>query len=212
MKNSYGFDMDFPGAVVDAPVPASAAERRTLGEEQIRWIFDLYSDEGTPRALSSMITIFEVCDNPASATSAEPPFFGASFPATPHALDPDAPPIVGTRALSAIVALAGKLDQGRIVRHYFDLLYWRWALSADRKIREMEQLVGIEWQGKGKLTYISLRCIVLLLELKLYPASHARLRRALLRHGGGPAKSGRFPESTSEYVSSRNLINIGSLT
>ncbi|KAL8279218.1 hypothetical protein RQP46_008474 [Phenoliferia psychrophenolica] len=149
MKLYYGFDMDLPGAAVDAPA-ANVARRRELGEDQIRWIFELYTAEATPQALSSMIAIFEVCDNPSPVPDAEPAFFGASFP-PPHAVNPDRPPIVGTFALSSIVRLAGKLDMRGVVRHYFNLLYFRWAVSADRKIRALEELVGIEWQGKGSV-------------------------------------------------------------
>ncbi|KAK4702211.1 hypothetical protein P7C70_g4008, partial [Phenoliferia sp. Uapishka_3] len=146
MKTFYGFDMNLPGAEVDSPTPVLAS-RRALGDEQILWMFHLLADEGTPHALSSMIAIFEVCDNPAPPTTVETPYFGTSF-SLRQGLDSDSRPIVATKAISYIIAAAGKQRQGHVVRHYLSLLYWRWVVSADRLIREMESIVGIQWQSK----------------------------------------------------------------
>lgn len=155
MKAYYGFDMNLPGAEVDASAQAKA-KRRPLGEEQIQWIFDFLAGEKTNKALSSMIAIFEVCDNPSPPELAEPTFFDASFASPfppprdtpPHANTLAPPPVVGPRALSRIITTAGSLGHGYLVRHYFDILFTRWSISADRKISEIECLVGIVPQDK----------------------------------------------------------------
>ncbi|GAA5919608.1 hypothetical protein JCM1841_001078 [Sporobolomyces salmonicolor] len=146
MKHLYGLDIRLPGAAA-ADVAKQGAKLRTLGEEEICWVLEALAESDD---LSAMIAVFEVFDKP-SLLPADGDFFTQSFSGASASTDDatpspspaaDKPHLIGTRAFTILIQAASRLDSGSIARHYFDLLFSRWALDADRRIGDIERAVG----------------------------------------------------------------------
>ena len=77
MRTVYGFDLELPGAEVDASGHVRA-EMRPMGEEQVCWALEMLAET---KDLSGMMAVFEVFDSPNNPTVAdqEPTFFDRSF-------------------------------------------------------------------------------------------------------------------------------------
>lgn len=158
MRTVYGFDVELPGAEVDASENVRAG-MRTMGEEQVCWVLEMLAET---KDLSGMMAVFEVFDSPSLPTSAgeEPTFFGRSFStstsslstSTPLPSTPSPPPLhlIGTRAFSLIIHAASEFDHGAVARHYFNQLFWRWQVGADERLSSIEQAVGVEYVGEEK--------------------------------------------------------------
>ncbi|GAA5991699.1 hypothetical protein JCM5350_007323 [Sporobolomyces pararoseus] len=138
VKRIFAFDIKLPGATVELS-EAQKAKIRTMGEQELCWVLEGLAELDD---LSSMIATFEVFDKP-STNPSSPDFFTQSFsnPSSPSTAI-DKPHPVGTRAFTTLIQTAARLDQGPIVRHYFDLLFSRWALDANFRIAEIEQAIG----------------------------------------------------------------------
>jgi len=156
VKQIYGFDIKLPGATVELS-EAQKAKIRVMGEQELCWVLEGLAELDD---LSSMIATFEVFDKPATHPSS-PDFFTQSFssPSSPSTAT-DKPHPVGTRAFTTIIQAASRLDSGPIARHYFDLLFSRWALDSNFRITEIEQAVGAVQAGESGeyiLTSIAIR-------------------------------------------------------
>lgn len=158
MREVYGFDMALPGAEVYSK-PEVKARRRVLGEEEVTWILEILAET---KDLSGMIAVFEVIDNPPpsssdNASEVDPNFFAPSFAAeTPSHLPsstetslplqpppPQTPHLIGTKAFELMIQTASRLGRGAIARQYFNQLYWRWQLTSDQRLAEIEKAVGM---------------------------------------------------------------------
>lgn len=148
MKEVYGFDMEYPGVVLEN---TKGRKYREIGEKEIGWILSILAERDE---LSSMIAIFEVFDNPATPaapssyfdqsfhnSSTDPPSASAASSALP--LPSASPHPIGTQAYSLLITTAGRLNQHHVVRHYFRQLSLRWEALAMHKIVLMEEAVGI---------------------------------------------------------------------
>ncbi|GAA6014630.1 hypothetical protein JCM11491_000176 [Sporobolomyces phaffii] len=139
VKQIYAFDIKLPGSVVELS-EAQRAKTREIGEQELCWVLEGLAELDD---LSSMIAVFEVFDNPSTHPSS-PDFFTQSFSsgsASPSTAV-EKPHVVGTRAFTTLIQTASRLDSGPIARHYFDLLFSRWALDANFRIAELEEAVG----------------------------------------------------------------------
>jgi len=140
VKQIYAFDIKLPGAIVDLK-PAQMAKTRVMGENEVCWVLEGLAELDD---LSSMIAMFEVFDQP-SIHPSSPDFFTQSFSSStssPPSTAVDQPHPIGTRAFTTIIQAASRLNSGPIARHYFDLLFTRWATDANFRISEIEQAVG----------------------------------------------------------------------
>ncbi|GAA5939288.1 uncharacterized protein JCM15063_004477 [Sporobolomyces koalae] len=138
VKQLYAFNIELPGAYVDVK-DAQKAKTRTIGERELCWILNGLAELND---LSTMIAVFEVFDRPSFSTST-PDFFTQSFStAAPPSTATETTHPIGTRAFTTIVQTASRLDSGPIVRHYFDLLFTRWATDASARIAEIEAAVA----------------------------------------------------------------------
>ncbi|GAA5950650.1 hypothetical protein JCM3765_000566 [Sporobolomyces pararoseus] len=138
VKRIFAFDIKLPGATVELS-DAQKAKVRTMGEQELCWVLEGLAELDD---LSSMIATIEVFDKPSTHPSS-PDFFTQSFsnPSSPSTAI-EKPHPVGTRAFTTLIQTASRLDQGPIIRHYFDLLFSRWALDSNFRISEIEQAIG----------------------------------------------------------------------
>lgn len=182
-KKLYGFDVALPGALLDAS-SAERAQLRTLGESEVCWVLEALADKDD---LPGMIAAFETFDQPARPPPSSDFFTpspsrdeGDRQPQAPHTSEADAH-LVGTRAFTILIQAASRLGNAHVARHYFDLLLMRWSGDADRRLREVEEAVGIveaqdEWVDGASLFCVSLAlCPELTVNV---PASSQTSRRA----------------------------------
>ncbi|GAA5915125.1 uncharacterized protein JCM6883_003279 [Sporobolomyces salmoneus] len=138
VKQIYAFDIKLPGAHVELS-EAQKAKTRTMGEQELCWVLEGLAELDD---LSSMISVMEVFDR-ISTHPSSPDFFTQSFStASSPSTSADKPHPVGTRAFTTLIQAASRLDSGPVVRHYFDLLFSRWALDSNSRISELEQAIG----------------------------------------------------------------------
>ncbi|GAA5874170.1 hypothetical protein JCM16303_005761 [Sporobolomyces ruberrimus] len=138
VKQIYAFDIKLPGAIVDLS-EAQKAKTREMGEQELCWVLEGLAELDD---LSSMIATFEVFDNPSTHPSS-PDFFTRSFStSSAPSTSTEKPHPVGTRAFTILIQTAARLDAGPVARHYFDILFSRWALDSNFRISEIEQALG----------------------------------------------------------------------
>ena len=147
MKRVYGFNIELPGAAVEA-TQETLAGRRRFGEQELLWVLGMLDAKDD---LSSMMAVFEVADSPPSLASApgffETSFTSASLSSSTASASSELPSLfphpVGTRAFSTMIMTAARLKQGGIVRHYFRQLSLRWEHTSKAKLAIIESAVGI---------------------------------------------------------------------
>jgi hypothetical protein len=148
MKTIYGFDIKLPGADFDV---GGTGLRRQMGEAQVCWTLEMLSEMGD---MSGMLAVFEVCDSPSPALL-DNTYFGHSFHPPPdstasiHPPPPTTPHLIGTHAHSLIIHAASRMGHGAIARMYMNQLYWRWQISSDARLVNIERAVGITYEKKA---------------------------------------------------------------
>lgn len=169
VKQIYAFDIKLPGATVDLS-QTQQARVRTMGEQELCWILEGLAELDD---LSTMIATIEVFDKPSSHPSS-PDFFTQSFstPSFPSTAS-EKPHPVGTRAFTTLIQTASRLDSGPVVRHYFDLLFSRWALESNARISEIEQAVGSVQPATSVLVEETDNSAATVEELSAEAASHS---------------------------------------
>ncbi|GEM09814.1 proteophosphoglycan ppg4 [Rhodotorula toruloides] len=149
LKNLYGINVDLPGGLIDATV-ADRAKLRAIGERDVHWMLKSLGATGD---LNRLIGLFEYFDRPSQVdqlfvNDAPPPdaYFTSqgydSQPAPAATLESQSH-LVGTQAVVAVVRATAEAGNLSLVRHYFDLLFVRYAQSTHARLREIEQAIGM---------------------------------------------------------------------
>ncbi|GAA5850457.1 hypothetical protein JCM8547_001881 [Rhodosporidiobolus lusitaniae] len=146
VKDFYAFDLRLPGAAVETALENPCE----VGEAEVYLMLEALAEKDD---LSGMIALFETFDHPSPSSPSSPYFFTQSFSSlslsdapptsTSTALPSDKPHPIGTRAFTTLIQTAARLENNHVARHYFDLLFRRWQLSAEERIGELEAVVGI---------------------------------------------------------------------
>ncbi|BGP32319.1 hypothetical protein JCM10296v2_004100 [Rhodotorula toruloides] len=149
LKAIYGINVDLPGGLIDATV-AERANLRAIGEQDVTWMVKSLASIGD---WNRLIALFEFFDRPSQV---DVPFVGDAPPPnayfTSQGYDSQPAPaanfeshshLVSTEAVVAMVETAREAEDMPLMRHYFDLLFVRYANSTHARLREIEEAIGM---------------------------------------------------------------------